>query len=218
MNQPINHHPSLRGGRALLKRALDIAVSGGVLCVLSPVVLGAAAAIAWDMGRPVLFSQKRPGLNGEPFLVKKFRSMRNAKPGEGIASDASRLTRLGKWLRATSIDELPTLLNVLSGEMSLVGPRPLLMQYLPRYSPEQSRRHEVKPGITGWAQVNGRNTLDWETKFAFDVWYVDHWSLTLDLKILALTAYKVIKRADISHQGQATMSEFMGSPDAPSPP
>jgi lipopolysaccharide/colanic/teichoic acid biosynthesis glycosyltransferase len=170
-------------------------------------------AIYAQLGAPVLFRQPRPGKDGQPFMMLKFRTMRPPAPGEdAIASDAARLTPLGKFLRSTSIDELPTLLNVLKGDMSLVGPRPLLTQYLARYSREQARRHEVKPGVTGWAQINGRNALSWEEKLRLDVWYVDHCSLALDLKILAMTALKVVKRDGISQQGQATMTEFMGSP------
>jgi sugar transferase EpsL len=203
-------HPSLRGPRAWLKRGVDVVVSSAALAAASPIILGAAGLIALQMGRPVLFKQQRPGLNGEPFMLLKFRTMLPPKPGRETADDAQRLTRLGQWLRKTSVDELPTLINVLRGDMSLVGPRPLLMQYLRRYSPTQQRRHEVKPGVTGWAQVNGRNALDWNTKFALDVWYVDHWSLALDVKVLVKTALVVLKRSDTSHGGQATMHEFMG--------
>ena len=171
-----------------------------------------ALLVLATMGRPVLFRQRRPGLQGQPFEVIKFRTMRPSRSGAiGPADDAVRLTPVGSLLRATSIDELPTLFNVLQGEMSLVGPRPLLMQYLDRYSPDQARRHEVKPGITGWAQIHGRNALTWEQKFELDVWYVDRWSLALDLEILARTAWKVLKREGISHAGEATMPEFMGT-------
>ena len=155
------------------------------------------------MGRPVFFVQERPGLNGKPFRLIKFRTMR-----EGTGGDAERLTQLGKILRATSLDELPELWNVLRGEMSLVGPRPLLMRYLPRYTTEQARRHEVRPGITGWAQVNGRNALNWEQKFEYDVWYVDHQSFWLDMKILWLTVWQVVARRGINAEGEATMGEF----------
>ena len=157
------------------------------------------------LGRPVFFRQERAGKGGRPFRILKFRTMR-----EGEGTDAERLTRFGRFLRASSLDEVPELVNVLKGEMSLVGPRPLPIRYLPRYSPEQNRRHEVLPGITGWAQVNGRNALDWETKFRYDVDYVDHRSFFLDLKILALTAYQVIAPKHIAHDGEATMSEFQG--------
>ncbi len=163
------------------------------------------------MGRPVLFIQMRPGLNGKPFCMYKFRTMRQPKENETMyLTDSERVTKLGKFLRNYSLDELPELINVLKGDMSLVGPRPLLMQYLDRYAPEQARRHEVKPGITGWAQVNGRNAITWEKKFALDVWYVDNWSLWLDIKILAITVVKVFKREGISAAGEATMPEFMG--------
>lgn len=198
-----------------LKRALDIVGAATTLGLSAPILAASATAIAVRMGRPVLFRQKRPGLGGEPFDLYKFRSMREPRPGETrVQSDAQRLTALGKFLRATSIDELPTLLNVLKGDMSLVGPRPLLMQYLARYSPEQARRHQVKPGITGWAQVNGRNAISWDEKFRLDVWYVENQSLLLDLKILAKTALKVLARDGISAENQATMSEFMGNNDA----
>jgi lipopolysaccharide/colanic/teichoic acid biosynthesis glycosyltransferase len=165
-----------------------------------------------NMGAPVLFHQERPGLHGRPFILYKFRTMRDLRDVEGrLLPDEMRLTRLGRILRSTSLDELPELFNVLKGEMSLVGPRPLLMEYLNRYTPEQARRHEVKPGITGWAQVNGRNAITWEEKFKLDVWYVDNWNLGLDLKILGLTLIKVLKREGISAGGHATMPEFRGS-------
>ncbi len=164
------------------------------------------------MGSPVLFEQERPGYQGKPFKLKKFRTMRNLKPGEEmLASDADRLTALGKFIRSTSIDELPSLLNVLNGDMSLVGPRPLLMRYLERYNEHQARRHDAKPGVTGWAQVNGRNALGWDQKFDLDVWYVEHADLLLDLQILAMTVLKVVQRDGISEEGQATMTEFMGN-------
>ena len=188
-----------------MKRALDLAI----VILLSPVWVPVAAAVAllvWArMGRPVLFAQDRAGLNGRPFTLYKFRTMR-----EGEGTDAERLTRFGRFLRAASLDELPELWNVLKGEMSLVGPRPLPVRYLPRYTPEQNRRHEVLPGITGWAQVNGRNALDWETKFRYDVDYVDSRSVWLDFKILWMTFTQVIVAKDISHDGEATMSEFQG--------
>jgi lipopolysaccharide/colanic/teichoic acid biosynthesis glycosyltransferase len=164
-------------------------------------------------GRPALFGQERPGLRGQPFRIFKFRTMTNSRSADGrLLPDEQRLTPLGRFLRASSLDEFPELFNVLRGEMSLVGPRPLLMQYLERYSPEQARRHDMLPGITGWAQVNGRNALTWEDKFRFDVWYVDNWSVWLDLKILFLTVWKVFKREGISQPGHATMEEFMGNP------
>lgn len=191
---------------------MDIVGAAVGLVLASPIMAVAALAIRATMGRPVLFRQLRPGLGGKPFLLLKFRTMRPEAPGSrGPASDAERLTPLGRFLRAASIDELPTLWNVLRGDMSLVGPRPLLMEYLDRYSPEQARRHEVKPGITGWAQVNGRNALSWEEKFRLDVWYVDHCSFLLDLKILFLTLLKVLRREGINHPGEATMPEFQGT-------
>lgn len=203
---------SSRVGYRLSKRALDIGLSAAALVATAPLTIPAAGAIYLNMGRPILFKQQRPGLHGAPFYIYKFRTMRAPKPDEDmLASDAQRKTRLGEFLRKTSIDELPALLNVLRGELSLVGPRPLLMQYLERYTPEQARRHDVPPGITGWAQVNGRNAISWEQKFELDLWYVEHASLALDLKILAMTVGKVLKRADIDHQGASTMPEFMGS-------
>lgn len=163
------------------------------------------------LGLPVLFCQQRPGLHGKPFLLLKFRTMADARDGDGnLLPDSERLTRFGRFLRKTSLDELPELFNVLKGDMRLVGPRPLLMQYLDRYTPEQARRHEVKPGMTGWAQVNGRNALTWEEKFKLDVWYVDHQSFWLDMKIIAMTIWKVLRREGISQTGQATMEEFKG--------
>jgi sugar transferase EpsL len=198
------------------KRALDLAVGGAALVVLAPALAATAIAVRRSMGAPVLFRQERPGLRGAPFTVLKFRSMRDAHDDRGRPlPDSERLTSVGRFLRATSLDELPQLWNVVRGDLSLVGPRPLLMQYLARYSPEQARRHAVKPGITGWAQVNGRNAISWDEKFALDVWYVDHWSLWLDLKILALTALKVVRRDGIAQQGHVTMSEFMGTDATP---
>lgn len=194
------------------KRALDLVLASSALVATAPLMAGVAAAVAVKHGRPVLFRQQRPGQGGRAFEFLKFRTMTNATDASGAPlPDAARLTALGRALRATSLDELPQLLNVLKGDMSLVGPRPLLMQYLARYTPEQARRHDVKPGITGWAQVNGRNALSWEEKFALDVWYVDHVSLSLDLKILAMTMLKVIRRDGISSTGHATMPEFMGT-------
>ena len=174
---------------------------------------GVALAIRLEGHGPALFVQERPGLGGRPFRLYKFRTMRNANGPDGQPlPDAQRLTALGRFLRRASLDELPQLWNVLRGELSLVGPRPLLMEYLPRYSPEQARRHLVKPGITGWAQVNGRNAISWEEKFALDVWYVEHWSLGLDLKILLRTITSVITSRGVSATGHATMAEFRGSP------
>ena len=180
-----------------------------------PVLLAAMLLLAWlvrrKLGSPVFFRQTRPGLHGRPFDMIKFRTMTDARGPDGrLLPDADRLTAFGRFLRASSLDELPELLNVLKGDMSLVGPRPLLMEYLPLYSPEQARRHEVRPGVTGWAQVNGRNALSWADKFLLDVWYVDHRSLWLDIKILLLTVRKVLVREGISAAGEATMSEFTG--------
>lgn len=198
----------------LSKRLFDlIAVGVGMIFAL-PVMGVVALLVRLKLGRPVLFRQQRPGLNGEIFTLCKFRTMRDAVDREGKAlPDAERLTPFGRKLRSTSLDELPELFSVLNGEMSLVGPRPLLVRYLGRYSPEQMRRHEMRPGITGWAQVNGRNALSWEEKFALDVWYVDHWSFWLDLRILWRTVWNVVRREGISGGGEATMREFMGSGD-----
>ena len=194
------------------KRLFDLILSIPALILLSPVMGVVALAIRLTMGRPVLFRQARPGLYNKPFTLIKFRTMIDANDAAGVPlPDAQRLTSLGRFLRSTSLDELPELWNVLRGDMSLVGPRPLLTQYLGRYTPEQGRRHEVRPGITGWAQVNGRNAITWEQKFDLDVWYVDHMSLELDARILTLTLWKVLKREGIFQEGQATMEEFLGS-------
>lgn len=202
--------------RAAAKRALDVVVSASALVVLAPVIAGAAGAVRLSMGSPVLFRQRRPGLRGAPFEIVKFRTMRALRPGEDmVATDGVRLTRVGRFLRQHSLDELPSLWNVLKGDMSLVGPRPLLMAYLDRYSPEQARRHLVKPGVTGWAQIHGRNALDWDEKLALDVWYVDHRSFWLDLGILARTVGKVLRKEGVSHAGEATMTEFRGSHGKP---
>jgi len=199
-------------GAPLSKRLFDLLIAMTSLLVISPVLLVVAVLVRIVHGSPVLFGQKRPGLGGRPFRIFKFRTMTNARAADGgLLPDEQRLTPLGRFLRATSLDELPELFNILRGEMSLVGPRPLLVQYLERYSPEQARRHNVLPGLTGWAQINGRNTLTWEDKFRFDVWYVDHWSFWLDIKILFLTIWKVFKREGISQPGHATMEEFMGN-------
>ncbi|MBC7132005.1 MAG: sugar transferase [Roseovarius sp.] len=196
----------------LMKRVLDILGAGFGLLVLAPVLLIVALLIRLQMGPPVFFRQTRPGLHGEPFEMIKFRSMRDAHDADGNPlPDEDRITGVGRFLRATSLDELPELWNVLKGEMSLVGPRPLLMEYLPLYSPQQARRHEVRPGVTGWAQVNGRNAISWDEKFALDVWYVDNRSLWLDLKIIWLTLRKVLRREGISAAGEATMPKFMGT-------
>lgn len=195
-----------------MKRFVDILGGGIGLLLLSPVLAVVALLIRVKMGSPVLFRQTRPGLHGKPVKMIKFRTMRDAMDANGRPlPDAERLTHLGQFLRSSSLDELPELWNVLKGEMSLVGPRPLLMEYLPLYSPEQARRHEVRPGVTGWAQVNGRNAISWDEKFALDVWYVDNRSLWLDLKIIWLTIRKVIKRDGISAAGEATISKFTGN-------
>jgi len=202
----------IQPGRShLLKRLLDIIGAGVGLLLCAPVLGIVAWRVRRQMGSPVLFRQIRPGLRGRPFRMIKFRTMRDATDAQGAAlPDAERLTPLGRFLRNSSLDELPGLWNVLRGEMSLVGPRPLLMEYLPLYSPQQARRHEVRPGVTGWAQINGRNALSWDEKFALDVWYVDNRSLWLDLKIIGLTIAKVVRRDGISAAGEATMPKFEG--------
>jgi sugar transferase EpsL len=201
--------------RTFGKRLLDLALTIPALILLSPVLGLAALLVRLKLGAPILFRQQRPGLLGQPFTILKFRTMADARDAQGnLLPDEDRLTPLGQFLRSTSLDELPELINVLKGEVSLVGPRPLLIRYLDRYSPEQMRRHEVKPGITGWAQVNGRNALTWERKFELDVWYVDHQSLWLDLKIIALTGQKIIIREGITFEGYATGDsryEFLGT-------
>jgi len=195
-----------------MKRLLDLAVAVPLLLALAPVMAAAAVLVRFRLGSPVLFSQMRPGLHGKPFRLYKFRSMTDATDARGLPlPDHARLTPFGRLLRKTSLDELPQLWNVIRGDLSLVGPRPLLMEYLERYTAEQARRHEVKPGITGWAQVNGRNALSWEEKFALDVWYVDNRSLLLDLRILLLTVVKTIRPEGISSSGHATMPVFEGS-------
>jgi len=195
-----------------MKRALDLSATVLGLLAMSPLLLVLALMVRTRLGSPVLFRQTRPGLNGKPFLMYKFRTMTDERDESGeLLPDARRLTRFGGFLRSSSLDELPELLNVLKGEMSLVGPRPLLMEYLPLYSAEQARRHEVPPGITGWAQVNGRNAIGWDEKFKLDLWYVEHRSLALDLRILWLTVAKVFQREGISQQGQATMEKFRGN-------
>jgi len=198
--------------RFCVKRAFDVAVSGFLLIVLSPLLFIIAIAIVADSGLPVLFVQTRPGYKGKPFRIYKFRTMKDLRDKDGnLLPNELRITPLGQFLRSTSLDELPELFNVLKGDMSLVGPRPLLMEYLPLYTPEQMHRHDVRPGITGLAQVKGRNLLTWEEKFELDTYYVDHWSLWMDFKILLLTLWKVLKREGISHQGYATMPRFTGS-------
>jgi len=193
------------------KRIFDLVLTVPGLILISPLLAVIAVAVRIALGSPVLFRQQRPGFMGRPFVLYKFRTMSDEEDTEGNQlPDAVRLTRLGRILRSFSLDELPELLNVIKGEMSLVGPRPLLMRYLKRYSAEQARRHEVLPGITGWTQVNGRNANTWEQKFEYDVWYVDHWSLRLDAKILVITLWKVLTREGISQPGQATAEEFRG--------
>jgi lipopolysaccharide/colanic/teichoic acid biosynthesis glycosyltransferase len=193
------------------KRALDLALTVPALLASLPVQVVTAVAIRVTMGRPVLFRQQRPGLDGRPFEMLKFRTMLLPDPERGLITDADRMTGLGSFLRSTSLDELPTLWNIVKGDMSVVGPRPLLMHYLERYSPEQARRHEVRPGLTGLAQVSGRNALSWEAKFAHDVTYVDSLSPGLDLRIIARTVRQVLRRDGISADGAVTMPEFMGS-------
>jgi len=199
-----------------VKRMLDVALVLLAAPLLVPIGLWVTWRVRRELGTPVLFRQRRPGLEGRAFEMVKFRSMRDARAPNGRPlPDAERLTKFGRALRASSLDELPTLWNVLRGDMSLVGPRPLLMDYLPLYSDEQARRHDVRPGVTGWAQVNGRNALRWEEKFALDVWYVDHQSLVLDLRILWLTVSRVFRREGISAAGEATMPKFTGSSTSP---
>lgn len=195
-----------------MKRLMDILGASVGLVLFSPVLMVLVVLIRRDMGRPVLFRQARPGLHGKPFEMLKFRSMR-----DGVESDAARLTPLGARLRSTSLDELPGLWNVLKGDMSLVGPRPLLMEYLPLYSHEQARRHDMRPGLTGWAQVNGRNAIGWDEKFVLDVWYVDHRTFWLDCRIIAMTILKVVRRDGIRGADEATMSKFTGSGTPPCP-
>jgi sugar transferase EpsL len=195
------------------KRVIDVTLATSALAVFLPLCALIALAVYGYLGMPVLFRQSRPGLRGSLFELLKFRTMTDARDDTGaLMADATRMTRFGRFLRSTSLDELPELWNVIRGEMSLVGPRPLLTRYLERYTPEQARRHEVRPGITGWAQVNGRNTITWEEKFDLDVWYVDKCSFALDMKILALTAWQVLARRGINQPGHATAQEFMGTP------
>ena len=197
------------------KRLFDFSVAFLGIILFSPLLLIVALLVRIFHGTPILFKQQRPGYRGKPFFIYKFRMMTNRVDVQGnLLPDAERLTRLGRFLRATSVDELPELLNVLRGDLSLVGPRPLLMQYLPLYTPEQMRRHDVLPGITGWAQINGRNDISWDEKFRLDLWYVDHWSFGLDLKILWLTLWKVFKREGISQEGEATTKYFTGEEES----
>ena len=196
----------------MIKRLVDFFVANICIIVLIPLFFILYFLILWHIGQPVIFVQIRPGLKGKPFKLYKFRSMTNNKDAKGnLLSDAERLNIFGRFLRASSFDELPTLWNVIKGDMSLVGPRPLLMEYLPLYNKNQKRRHEVKPGITGWAQVNGRNAISWEKKFDFDIWYVDHHTFWIDLKIIVLTLKKVFLREGITESGQVTMSKFTGN-------
>ena len=198
----------------LNKKIMDLLVASLGLILLSPLILLIAIGVGIFLGRPILFRQKRPGLRGRPFQIYKFRSMTDKWDTDGkLLPDSERLTRFGKILRSLSLDELPEIINILRGEMSLVGPRPLLIEYLPLYSPEQMHRHDVLPGLTGWAQVHGRNTITWQEKFALDVWYVRNRSFWLDLKILGMTLRRVIARQDISQPGQATTEYFMGNKD-----
>ena len=196
----------------MIKRLVDILASGLALIMLSPVIIVVAILVNRKLGSPIFFQQVRPGLGGKPFKMVKFRTMLDAVDSQGNPlPDEVRLTDFGKFLRSTSLDELPELWNVLKGDMSLVGPRPLLMEYLPLYSADQARRHEVRPGVTGWAQINGRNAISWEQKFELDTWYVDNQSLWLDIKILFLTVWKVVHRDGISAAGEATMTRFTGT-------
>jgi len=195
-----------------MKRLLDIILSIATLLFIAPIIILVAFLVRIKLGTPVFFSQIRPGFHGKPFIMYKFRTMTDERNEHGqLLPDQQRLTRFGKLLRSTSLDEFPALINVIKGEMSLVGPRPLLMEYLDRYTPEQARRHDMRPGITGWAQVNGRNAISWEEKFKFDVWYVDNQTFWLDLKILWMTLVKVFKREGISQLGQVTSEKFRGS-------
>ena len=196
----------------MLKRSLDFLIALILLIALAPLLALLALAVRWKLGSPVLFAQTRPGLHGAPFEFYKFRTMTDARDAAGVlVPDAARLTPFGELMRKLSLDELPQLVNVLIGDMSLVGPRPLLMEYLPLYSERQARRHAVRPGITGWAQVNGRNALDWEERFELDLWYVEHRSFWLDLKIIAMTAWRMLRPQGIAQPGHATMSKFTGS-------
>ena len=195
-----------------VKKIVDLVIATCILILTSPIIILSMLLVRFFLGAPILFKQDRPGLHGEPFKIIKLRTMRDSSNEHGEQmSDAQRLTVLGKILRKTSIDELPTMINVLKGDMSIVGPRPLLMRYLPLYNEEQSRRHEVKPGVTGWAQVNGRNAISWENKFKLDVWYVDNHSFLLDCKIILRTIGKVLQRKGVTADGEATTSEFLGS-------
>ncbi|AKR43503.1 sugar transferase [Methylophilus sp. TWE2] len=196
----------------MVKRLMDVLLVILAFCLLWPLILGVALMVRWKLGTPVLFNQTRPGYLGKPFNIYKFRSMTDARSADGaLLPDEIRLTRFGRLLRSTSLDELPNLWVIFKGDMSLVGPRPLLMEYLPLYNAQQARRHLVKPGLTGWAQVNGRNAISWQEKFALDAWYVDHQSLWLDIKIILLTIKKICVREGISAKGEATMPKFTGN-------
>jgi len=198
----------------LMKRAIDIFFSFFLLILLSVIIVIVALLVRWKLGSPIIYKQQRPGLHGIPFFIYKFRTMTDARDNKGVLlPDEFRLTSFGKFLRKASLDELPQLYNILKGDLSLVGPRPLLMEYLPLYTSEQARRHEVRPGITGWAQVNGRNAITWEEKFRLDVWYVDHQSLWLDMKLLILTVIKVFRSDGINQQGHVTVEYFKGNKD-----
>ncbi|MBE3144317.1 MAG: sugar transferase [Planctomycetes bacterium] len=199
--------------RYFVKRLFDIISSAAGLIVISPLLVVLAVLVRLKLGSPILFCQQRPGLGGKAFVIYKFRTMTDQRDASGnLLPDSQRLPAFGQFLRSTSFDELPELLNVLKGDMSIVGPRPLMMKYLSRYTTEQARRHEVKPGITGWAQINGRNAISWEDKFKLDVWYVDNWTLWLDVKIILKSVWMVATKQGITQQGRATMDEFMGTP------
>lgn len=215
INSAPDHEVSPKHQRPItVKRMFDLVVAGSAALILSPLLVLLALLVRTRLGSPILFKQERPGLHGRIFTICKFRTMTDERDATGqLLPDAQRLTRFGRLLRSTSLDELPELLNILKGEMSLVGPRPLLIEYLPIYSAEQRRRHDMLPGITGWAQVNGRNAVSWSQKFALDVWYVDHQSLWLDIKIIWLTLWTVLKREGISQPGHATAEKFRGDDD-----
>ena len=207
-----NERLSALGIQLIIKRLADVVMSAAGMFLLSPVFAVLAVLVRLKLGTPVLFCQQRPGLHGQPFVIFKFRTMTDARDADGkLLPDCERLLPFGRFLRSTSLDELPELINVFVGKMSLVGPRPLMMKYLGRYTAEQARRHEVKPGITGWAQVNGRNAATWEDRFRLDVWYVDNWSLWLDTKILLRSVLAVLKRENVTQDGRATVDEFMGT-------
>jgi sugar transferase EpsL len=199
--------------RHFIKRLLDIISSAAGLILISPLLVVLAVLVRFKLGSPILFRQQRPGLSGKAFVIYKFRTMTDQRDTSGnLLPDEQRLPTFGRFLRSTSFDELPELFNVLKGDMSIVGPRPLMMKYLCRYSPEQARRHEIKPGITGWAQINGRNAISLEDKFKLDIWYIDNWTFWLDMKIIIKSVWMVIAKKDITQQGRATMDEFMGTP------